>query len=141
VQYVPDHAIFEIDASAADDVAEALDRAVTDLPAGLLPARVLADWDDDGTHYELHPPSFCVGDATCFELSGLERIRFDDDGRSICLTWERDGGVFAAASELLGPSRPKRLRFDSANRYGDVAAAFRTIADALAVETIGRNQS
>jgi hypothetical protein len=55
LHYVPDHAIFEIDASAADGVAEALDRAVTDLPAGLLPATTLADWDDDGTHYELDP--------------------------------------------------------------------------------------
>jgi hypothetical protein len=49
--------------------------------------------------------------------------------------------VLATASKLLGPNRPDRLRFDSANRYGDVAAAFETVAEALDVETIGRNQS
>jgi len=141
LHYVPDHAIFEIDASAAKEVTDAVSCAVTDVPAGLLPVTVLADWYEDGTHYELDPPSLCVGDATCFDLAALERVAFDDDGRSICLTWEREGGVLATAMELLGPSRPERLRFDSSNRYEDVAAAFETVADALDVETNGRNRS
>jgi hypothetical protein len=127
--------IFEIDASAAHGVAEAVEPAVTDVPAGLLAATVLSDRYEDGTHYELDPPSLCVGDAACFDLAALERITFDDDDRSIRLTWEHNGGVLATALDLLGPSRPEWLRFDSANRYEDVAAAFETVADALGVET------
>ena len=135
LHYVPDHTTVELDDAAAEGVADDVSRAVADEPAGLLPAGTLADWYEDGTHYELDPPSLCVDESTCFSLAGLERVAFDDGDRSIRLTWARGDGVLGAASELLGTDRPERLRFDSPNRSEDVAAAFETVADALDVET------
>jgi hypothetical protein len=138
LRYVPDHATFELDESAADGVADDVARAVVDEPAGLLPATVLADWYVDGTHYELAPPSLCVDGASCFDLDTLERITFDEHQFAITLQWRRDGGVLAAVTDRLGPDSPDEFRFDSPNRYAAVAAAFETVADALDVETTSK---
>jgi hypothetical protein len=135
LHYVPDHTTFELDGSAAEGVADAVSGAVADEPAGLLPAGTLADWYEDGTQYELDPPSLCVDGSNCLALAKLERVAFDDGDRTIRVAWRDGGGILATASELLGPDRPERLRFDSPNRYEDVRAAFETVADALDVET------
>ena len=134
LHYVPDHTTFEVDATAAEGVVDAVSRAVADEPASLLPETVLADWDVDGTQYELAPPSLCVDGATCFGLGALDRVAFDDADRTIRLTWAAGDGLLATAGELLGPNRPRRFEFDSANRYVHVAEAFETVADALGVE-------
>ena len=133
--YVPDHGQFCVDARAITDpdaLRAGVEGALDAAPAGLLPARSLADWTDGGTRYVLEPPSLCVDDA-CFDLGALERVRLDADDRVVELAWRVDDGVVARALDALGPSRPHRFRFDSANRYADVAAAFRTVADALDV--------
>ncbi|WP_256296708.1 hypothetical protein [Haloarchaeobius salinus] len=138
LHYVPDHTTFEVDATAAEGVVDAVSRAVADEPAGLLPTAVLADWYADGTRYELAPPSLCVDGATCFGLGALDRVAFDDAARTVRLTWATGDGLLATAGELLGPNRPERFEFDSPNRYADVADAFETVADALEVEKAGR---
>ncbi|WP_440988917.1 hypothetical protein [Haloarchaeobius baliensis] len=135
LHYVPDHTTVELDDAASDGVADAVSRAVTDEPVGLLPAGRLADWYEDGTHYELAPPSLCVDDSACFDLAALERVEVDREHHVVRLSWARGDGVLAAASELLGPNRPEQFAFDSPNRYADVAEAFETVADALDVET------
>ncbi|MFC6953253.1 hypothetical protein [Halorubellus litoreus] len=133
--YVPDHGQFRVDAHATTDrdaLRAAVDDALAAAPAGLLPARPLADWTAAGTRHVLEPPSLCVDDA-CFDLGALERVHLDADDRVVELAWRVDDGLVARALDALGPSRPDRFRFDSANRYADVAAAFRTVADALDV--------
>ncbi|MFC4408049.1 hypothetical protein [Haloarchaeobius iranensis] len=134
LHYVPDHTTFEADATAAEGVVDAVSRAVADQPAGLLPTAVLADWDADGTRYELAPPSLCVDGGTCFGLGALDRIAFDDGNHTIRLTWATGDGLLATAGALLGPNRPGRFKFDSPNRYAAVTDAFETVADALEVE-------
>jgi|GEM_PF-1135803 hypothetical protein len=134
LHYVPDHGRLELDATAAaDDTAlvNDLDGAVTGHVAGLLPRRTLADWYEDGTRYELEPPSLCVDGDACFDLGALAGVAFDASNREIRLSWYDDTGVVATLLGALGPTRPERFRFDPSNRYEDVAGAFRDVADAL----------
>ncbi|WP_435348898.1 hypothetical protein [Haloarchaeobius sp. HRN-SO-5] len=131
LKYVPDHHVFELDASTDEGLVDAVATAVADEPGGLLPATVLADWSEDGTHYELEPPSLCVEWTTCFDLAFLERVEFDESNSEIRLIWTNDGVVVATIRGLLGPARPGQFRFDSRNRYEAVAGAFREVADAL----------
>lgn len=134
LHHVPDHGRFELDATAAADrdaLASDVSAAVADHPAGLLPARTLADWYDDGTRYELEPPSLRVDGDACFDLGALDGVAFDASNREIRPSWDDDDGVVATLLGALGPARPERFRFDSANRYEGVAGAFRDVADAL----------
>jgi hypothetical protein len=137
--YVPDHHRFELDAAADEGLVDAVATAIADRPAGLLPATVLADWYEDGTHYELEPPSLCVDGDTCFALRSIEGVAFDGDDHEIRLTWTSEGGVAAAVLDFVGASRPERFRFDSPNRYEAVARAFRRLADALDLDVADAN--
>lgn len=134
LHYVPDHGRFELDATAAGDggvLLDDLEAAVRCHPAGVLPRRTLADWYEDGQHYELEPPSLCVDGAACFDLGKLDGLALDAPNREIRLSWRGDDGVVATLLGALGPTRPDRFRFDSPNRYEDVAKAFRDVAEAL----------
>lgn len=134
LSYVPDHSQFRLDVEPAPGLERAVETALDGEPAGLLPATVLADWDEDDTHYRLEPPSLCVDNA-CFSLSLLARCEFFEEAREIRLSWATGGGILASVVEYVGPRRPTRLAFDSARRYDDAAEAFRTVAATLGVET------
>jgi hypothetical protein len=134
LSYVPDHSQFRLDVEPVPELERAVGTALDGKPAGLLPATVLAAWDEDGTHYRLEPPSLCVDNA-CFSLSLLARCEFDEQRREIRLSWATGDGILASVIERIGPSRPTRLAFDSAGRYEDATEAFRTIAAPLGVET------
>ncbi|WP_227131198.1 hypothetical protein [Halorubellus salinus] len=92
------------------------------------------DSTGSGTTFDPTHALVVASDAdACFDLGRLARVDLDADERVVRLAWTTGDGLLASALDALGPSRPERFPFDSPNRYEDVAATFRTVADALDV--------
>ncbi|MBZ6496604.1 hypothetical protein [Natrinema longum] len=129
--YVPDHRTFEVKTTVSSGVEAAIRGSVETEAATLLPAGPLVDWDADGHHYELSPPHLCLEEG-CHALTNIAGVALDDDRREIRLEWET--GSETVRSRLVGklsPEKPTRFRFDSTDRYEDVASAFDELADDL----------
>ncbi|WP_226479112.1 hypothetical protein [Natrinema amylolyticum] len=130
--YVPDHRTFEVDASVSPGLDAAIRASIETESAALLPAGTLADWDADGRHYELSPPHLCLEGDGCHALTNVSGVDLNDERREIRLEWETDSdSIVSKVITKLGPERPSRFRFDSADRYEDVASAFDELSTEL----------
>ncbi|WP_263019175.1 hypothetical protein [Natronobiforma cellulositropha] len=134
--YNADHRQFDVDGTTHPAARDRLEEAVDGIDAGVLPRRTLCRWSADGHTYELSPPALCVG-RTCFDLRNLRGVAIDDESRTIHLEWERrrpSNPVLATvvtAFERLGPSRPRELRFASAETFESARDGFASVVEAF----------
>lgn len=132
LSYVPDHRTFEVDTDTATGLTSDIRGAIETEAAALLPAGPIVDWYSEGKHYELSPPYLCIDGEGCHRLTKIDSIELDDEERAITIEWSsRSGSVVSTVLSKLGPGRPTTFRFESHNRFEDVATAFRDLAAAL----------
>ncbi|WP_241432451.1 hypothetical protein [Natrinema gari] len=130
--YVPDHPTFKIDASVSPDLDIAIRSSIESESAALLPAGTLADWYADGQHYELSPPNLCLEGEGCNKLTNITSVDLDDERREIRLEWEIGSDLtIAKIINKIGPTKPRQLQFDSAERYEAVARVFEALSTEL----------
>ncbi|AFO56223.1 MULTISPECIES: hypothetical protein [unclassified Natrinema] len=130
--YVPDHRTFKIDESVSPDLDTAIRSSIESESAALLPAGTLADWYADGQHYELSPPNLCLEGEGCHKLTNITSVDLDDERREIRLEWETGSDLtIAKIINKIGPTKPRQLQFDSAERYEAVARVFEALSTEL----------
>lgn len=129
LSYVPDHRLFDVDASVQPDVEAAIRGAIETEQAALLPSEAFVDWYAEGRHYELSPTHLCVDDRECYDLTNIEAVHFDD--LTMQIEWTGGSGTISKILTSLGPDRPTTLQFEHQNRYEDVVHAFQRLGEQL----------
>jgi len=139
LRHVPHHDRLTVDADAADGLVAAVETALSDAPATVLPTEPLATWEDRGVDCSVTPPSLCVGN-TCHGLSRLAAVDADPADLRIDLQWHDagDGGRLASAAgwvaDRLGVGRPETLRFESTAEFAAARDALARVLDGVSVD-------
>lgn len=138
LNYVPDHGILEIDATAvkgSEEINDDLERS----GAAVVPEQSISAWQENGAQVSIEPPSVCVGrdtasSRTCFSLADVDSVAIDHGARTIELSWENKKGslpqrAIGAVFERLGADRPKQVTFASETEWQAAVSLFESLPD------------
>lgn len=146
VEYNADHRFFRVDSTVDTNIVETIREALADYDAGLLPAEMLAEWEQNNAVYRIDPPSLCVAQSgsltsseTCLKLSNIDKVIADDEAQRIELDWKsKNGGrlvrAVAKALRALGDDPPETFVFEDPGTYEDVKKAFQTVIEPVSTE-------
>lgn len=140
LRYVPEHEIFTIDNNSSNGIINAVQNAINDEPAVVLPNRPMAEWEDTGVECSISPPSLCLGNV-CHDLSRLASIEPRPEELAIELRWyESEQGQIGQAvswvSSQIGLSRSDTLHFESTAEFSAAEEALQTVTSGIGEEVL-----
>ncbi|QLH83616.1 hypothetical protein [Halosimplex pelagicum] len=140
---VPHHERFELDATAAPELAGSARDRLADLPCAVVPTGPVATWADDG---EVNHRAIRFEAGSGVLLEHVRRVAVDRDRREVVVDWEPLGeraesepnrvlrGVLRAfawtVDRLDGAERPpRRLSFADGDDFRQAVEAFETVRE------------